>query len=120
MFQFVLLQQLADQESLINDVYSKIISKQMLILVFQLGRIDPRIVPEAQTISELAYTEASELSYFGAKVLHPKTIWPAIEKNIPLRILNTFHPEHPGTRIVDELQTAGHPVKAITSIDRFQ
>lgn len=77
---------------------------------------DPRVVPEARTILELSYIEASELSYFGAKVLHPKTIWPAVEKNIPIRILNTFQPEHPGTRIVKEPKENGTSVKAITAI----
>ncbi|RPJ59844.1 MAG: aspartate kinase [Acidobacteria bacterium] len=61
---------------------------------------DPSIVPEATTISELSYQEAAELAYFGAEVLHPKTIRPLIEKQIPLRLLNTFNPEHPGTLIV--------------------
>jgi len=80
---------------------------------------DPRIVPTARTLPELSYSEAAELSYFGAKVLHPKTILPAIEREIPLRVLNTFNPEHPGTRIVKELSQVGHSigtVKAITAI----
>ena len=80
---------------------------------------DPRIVPTARTLPELSYSEAAELSYFGAKVLHPKTILPAIEREIPLRVLNTFNPEHPGTRIVKELSAVGHKigtVKAISAI----
>jgi aspartate kinase len=77
---------------------------------------DPRIVPEAQTIAEISYGEAAELSYFGAKVIHPKTILPASERNIPVRILNTFNPAHPGTRIVREPKTNGRTVKAITAI----
>ncbi len=77
---------------------------------------DPRVVPEARTIRELSYTEAAELSYFGAKVLHPKTIRPAIERGIPLRILNTFNPEAPGTRIVRESAREPRTVKAITAI----
>lgn len=77
---------------------------------------DPRVVPEARTISELSYTEAAELSYFGAKVLHPKTIWPAIDKKIPIRILDTFHPENSGTRILENQVSNDHPVKAVSSI----
>jgi aspartokinase/homoserine dehydrogenase 1 len=63
---------------------------------------DPRVVPEARTLPEISYAEAAELSYFGAKVLHPKTILPAVERGIPLRIVNTFNPSHPGTLIVAE------------------
>ncbi len=61
---------------------------------------DPRLVPEARTIPELSYREMAELAYFGAKVLHPKTILPVVEAGIGLRICNTFNPEHPGTRVV--------------------
>ena len=77
---------------------------------------DPRIVPNAQTISEISYGEAAELSYFGAKVIHPKTISPAAERDIPIRILNTFEPSHPGTRIVRSPQTNGRTARAITAI----
>jgi aspartate kinase len=61
---------------------------------------DPFIVPGACTLSELSYQEAAELAHYGADVLHPKTIQPVIENNIPLRILNSFNPDHPGTLIV--------------------
>lgn len=77
---------------------------------------DPRVVPEACTIPEISYSEAAELSYFGARVLHPKTILPAIENGIPLYILNTFDPDDPGTRIVRESRSDARPVKAITAI----
>jgi aspartate kinase len=77
---------------------------------------DPRIVPEAQTLAEISYGEAAELSYFGAKVIHPKTISPAAERDIPIRILNTFNPTHPGTRIVRNARANGRTVKAITVI----
>jgi aspartate kinase len=60
---------------------------------------DPRLVPEARTIPELTYREVAELAYFGAKVLHPKTILPVVEAGIGLRICNTFNPAHPGTRL---------------------
>ncbi len=77
---------------------------------------DPRIVPEARTIAALSYDEAAEFSYFGAKVIHPKTILPAVERKIPLRILNSFNPEHPGTAIIDQPSPNGHAVKGITAI----
>ncbi len=60
---------------------------------------DPNLVPGARTLSELTYAEAAELAYFGADVLHPKAIRPLVTDGIPLRILNTFNPAHPGTRI---------------------
>ncbi len=62
---------------------------------------DPNIVPQARTLAELSYAEASELAYFGADVLHPKAIRPVIESGIPLRIVNSFNPAHPGTLIVE-------------------
>jgi len=77
---------------------------------------DPRVVPEARSLPEISYAEAAELSYFGAKVLHPKTILPAVEHGIPLRILNTFNPSHPGTLIVAEAEPSEFTVKGITSI----
>jgi aspartate kinase len=67
---------------------------------------DPRTVDGAEVIPEVTFQEASELAYFGAKVLHPYTIAPAVEKNIPVRILNTMHPEHPGTLIKREISTS--------------
>ena len=73
---------------------------------------DPRLIPEAQTIADLSYEEASELSYFGAKVLHPLTMVPASLKHIPIYIKNTFEPEAVGTRISDV--SRGTSAKAIT------
>jgi aspartate kinase len=70
---------------------------------------DPNIVPQARTLTELSYSEAAELAYVGAEVLHPKTIRPVIQRSIPLRIVNSFNPEHPGTLIV-ELPSAGREV----------
>lgn len=63
---------------------------------------DPRIVQEARTIPELTYREMAELSYFGAKVLHPKAVRPVVEVGIPVRICNTFKPEDEGTRVIKE------------------
>ncbi len=80
---------------------------------------DPRVVSDAQTIAEISYAEAAELSYFGAKVIHPQTISPAVERGTPIRILNTFDPSHPGTRIVREPRGNGRTVKAITAIRRL-
>jgi aspartate kinase len=68
---------------------------------------DPRVVKNAQIIPQLSFREAAELSYFGAKLLHPKTIHPAIKKNIPVRILNTFKPSDPGTLIMGEPKRRG-------------
>ncbi len=78
---------------------------------------DPRIVPDARSLNELSYEEVAELAYYGAKVLHPKTATPAVEKKIPLRVLNTFEPDYPGTRIVEQSQSEGAgTVKAISAI----
>ncbi len=63
---------------------------------------DPRIVPQPRLVSQLSFAEASELAYFGAKVLHPSTILPAVAKNIPVRILNSRRPDNPGTMITAE------------------
>jgi aspartate kinase len=74
---------------------------------------DPRIVRTAQTIPVLSYQEAAELAYFGAKVLHPKTIQPSIDKNIPVRVCNSRAPAETGTLIVAESAAAPQTVKAI-------
>jgi len=60
---------------------------------------DPRLVPEARPVAQLSFAEASELATFGARVLHPKTLLPAIERDIPVRVLNTLAPGDPGSRI---------------------
>jgi aspartate kinase len=90
---------------------------------------DPRLVPDARTIPELSYREIAELAYYGAKVVHPRTIRPVIEAGIALRVCNTFNPEQPGTRLVGESSmnnggpmggTMGGPsggtMKAVTAI----
>ncbi len=61
---------------------------------------DPRMIKDARLILNLSYTEASELAFFGAKVLHPKTIYPAVNKNIPVFVKNTFKPDVAGTKII--------------------
>jgi len=68
---------------------------------------DPGVVPEAKHIHQISFREASEMATFGAKVLHPKTIRPAIEANIPVRVLNTAHPEGHGTLITKNSASAG-------------
>ncbi len=79
---------------------------------------DPRLVPEAQVIDQLSYNEAMELAYFGAKVIHPSTMAPAVQKRIPIWIKNTFAAEKAGTLIHD--RTAPDPlVKGITTIDKI-
>jgi aspartate kinase len=77
---------------------------------------DPRIVPNARVLDRVSYKEAAEMSYFGAKVLHPKTIMPAVDENIPIRIKNTFSPDAPGTLISAETPVHQFSVKTVTSI----
>ena len=79
---------------------------------------DPRLVPEAQVIDALSYNEAMELAYFGAKVIHPQTMAPAVAKRIPIWIKNTFAADKPGTVIHD--RTAPQPlVKGITTVEKI-
>ncbi|MEW6430997.1 MAG: bifunctional aspartate kinase/homoserine dehydrogenase I [Myxococcota bacterium] len=75
---------------------------------------DPRLVPEAVLINRLSYSEACELAYFGAKVIHPQTMAPAFERNIPIITRSTFNPTHPGTRISSEVDVS-QPVKGVTT-----
>jgi aspartokinase/homoserine dehydrogenase 1 len=74
---------------------------------------DPRVVPEAVQLEALSYDEACELAYFGAKVVHPQTMSPAIERGLPIIIRNTFQPDHPGTRITGSSSSNG-PIKGLT------
>ena len=77
---------------------------------------DPRLVPEARTIPVISYREAAELAYFGAKVLHPKTLNPVVQAAIPVWIRNSFAPDRPGTKITPEGRSIGGGVKALTAI----
>jgi aspartokinase/homoserine dehydrogenase 1 len=77
---------------------------------------DPRLVTEAQTIPEISYREAAELAYFGAKVLHPKTLRPVAQAGIPVWIRNSFEPGRSGTKITPQGQSIGGGVKALTAI----
>ncbi|RZN13834.1 MAG: aspartate kinase [Methanosarcinales archaeon] len=77
---------------------------------------DPKIVPEAQVIHTISYIEAMEMSYFGAKILHPRAIEPAIRHGIPVRVKSTFEPELNGTLIVKEEKKIANTVKAVSVI----
>lgn len=74
---------------------------------------DPKVVPEAKIVDEISFEEASELAYFGAKILHPQSILPAMEKNIPVRVRNSYRPESSGTVIRKDV-ASDSPVKVIT------
>lgn len=77
---------------------------------------DPRVIKTAYTINELSYVEAMELCNFGAKVIYPPTIYPVCVKNIPIKVKNTFNPDHPGTLIKDHIDNDQKPIKGISSI----
>lgn len=81
---------------------------------------DPRVVSNARTLPEISYNEIAELAYYGAKVLHPKTIRPVVDAGIGLRICNTFNPSHPGTRVKTRKSNGepvnGQVIKAVTAI----
>jgi aspartate kinase len=81
---------------------------------------DPRLVPHARILPEISYREAIELSFFGAKVLHHKTIQPVMKKKIPVWIKNSFNPSCPGTRIVPSAGNGQPGVKAITSVSKAE
>ena len=76
---------------------------------------DPRLVPEARTLAQLSYQEAEELAYYGASVLHPKTVSPLAARGIPLRITNSMQPDHPGTLIVSQPEADRERLPAIIS-----
>jgi aspartate kinase len=78
---------------------------------------DPRRVDKTRSIPVMSFSEAAELSFFGAKVLHPATIQPAVEKNIPVRVLNSMQPERQGTLILRDDEVHEHGVKAISFKD---
>lgn len=77
---------------------------------------DPRLDKRAQVLPYISYTEVGELAYYGAKVLHPKTVQPIIAKEIPLRVRNTFNPNHQGTLIGAEARASDGIIKAVTAI----
>ena len=77
---------------------------------------DPRVIKTAYTINELSYVEAMELCNFGAKVVYPPTIYPVCVKNIPIKVKNTFNPQHPGTLIKQKIENDHRMIKGISSI----
>ncbi|MCH3982972.1 MAG: bifunctional aspartate kinase/homoserine dehydrogenase I [Prevotella sp.] len=77
---------------------------------------DPKVIKTAYTINELSYIEAMELCNFGAKVIYPPTIYPVCVKNIPIKVKNTFYPDHAGTIIKREVVNDQKPIKGISSI----
>jgi aspartokinase/homoserine dehydrogenase 1 len=79
---------------------------------------DPKSVPAARVIAELHYREAAELAYYGAKVLHPRTMIPLGDRRIPLFVRNTFRQTSAGTRIAGDVKPGAYPVKALTAIHR--
>jgi bifunctional aspartokinase / homoserine dehydrogenase 1 len=80
---------------------------------------DPRLVPEAVSLNALSYEEACELAYFGAKVIHPQTMLPAMALGLPILIRNTFRPGHPGTRITTLGDAAQGPVRGLSLADQL-
>ncbi len=76
---------------------------------------DPRLAPGARTLPELTFREISELAFYGARVLHPKTIRPVVERGMALWVKNTFNPAHPGTRIIPDNGAGRGAVKAVTA-----
>jgi aspartokinase/homoserine dehydrogenase 1 len=80
---------------------------------------DPRKVKNAFTIPEISYSEAMELSHFGAKVIYPPSLVPAFLKNIPIKVLNTFESNHSGTNISKEINQKGYSITGISSIDEI-
>jgi aspartokinase/homoserine dehydrogenase 1 len=79
---------------------------------------DPRSVPAARVIADLHYREAAELAYYGANVLHPRTMIPLVDRRIPLYVRNSFRETSPGTRIAGDVKPGSYPVKALTAIHR--
>ncbi len=80
---------------------------------------DPRLVPEAVSLNALSYEEACELAYFGAKVIHPQTMLPAMALGLPIHIRNSFKPSHPGTRIATVGDCAEGPVRGLSLADQL-
>ena len=76
---------------------------------------DPRIVENASPLETLSFEEAAELAFYGARVIHPATMIPAVDQDIPIRVLNTHRPDFPGTLILSDLGETDHGVKSITS-----
>jgi bifunctional aspartokinase / homoserine dehydrogenase 1 len=103
-----------------GSIFGALLDAQEIIIWTDVDGVlsaDPRLVPDATVIDSLSYNEAMELAYFGAKVIHPQTMAPAVRKNIPIWIKNTFAPQKPGT-VIWEKSTSPLLVKGITCVDR--
>lgn len=101
-------------------IFAKLFDAKELIIWTDVDGIysaDPAKVKSAFPINYLSYEEAFELAYFGAKVIHPNTIAPAVEKKIPIYIKNSFNPTAPGTGIIAEAPKSIHPIRGLSSID---
>ena len=79
---------------------------------------DPRIIKDARVLDDISYLEVMELSFFGAKVLHPRSVEPAMQKDIPIRVKNSFRPDAPGTLILRDKHQEKRVVKAVALIER--
>jgi aspartate kinase len=79
---------------------------------------DPRVDKRAQVLPYVSYQEVGELAFYGAKVLHPKTVQPVLDKSIPIRVCNTFNPSYPGTLIGEQGEPTPTVIKAVTSIKK--
>ena len=101
------------------SIYASVLDAQELWIWTDVDGImsaDPRLVKDASVLQEITYAEAAELAYNGAKVLHPRTLAPLMEKGIPVWSKNSFAPEKPGTRIVPQTANSSHKPRAVTSM----
>ena len=99
-------------------IFAKLFAAQELTIWTDVDGVlsaDPRLVPEAQWVPSLSFEEACELAYFGAQVLHPRSLQPVMAANIPLRIRNSFRPEHPGS-VISKTPSTQPPVKGVSAI----
>lgn len=99
-------------------IFAKLLDASELIIWTDVDGVmsaDPRLVPQAEVLEQVSYDEAMELAYFGAKVIHPATMTPAIRSGIPVTIRNTFNHSAPGSRLTPESST-DRPVKGFASI----
>lgn len=104
-----------------SDLTASVIGKALNVEEIQVWKdvdgiltTDPRLVQNALPVRNISFEEASELAYFGAKVLHPRSIIPAMEGNIPVRVKNSYNPLHSGTLILNELTDANELLRVIT------
>jgi bifunctional aspartokinase / homoserine dehydrogenase 1 len=99
-------------------IFAKLFAAQELTIWTDVDGVlsaDPRLVPEAEWVPSLSFEEACELAYFGAQVLHPRSLQPVMAANIPLRIRNSFKPEHPGS-VISKTPSTQPPVKGVSAI----